>query len=63
MSHLSHPETLMRLPQVLARFPISRATWYAGIKSGKFPKPIKLGERASAWRGSEVEALIQSLSN
>jgi prophage regulatory protein len=53
----------MRLPQVLARFPISRATWYAGIKSGKFPKPIKLGERASAWRGSEVEALIQSLSN
>lgn len=63
MSHVNQPETLMRLPQVLARFPISRASWYSGIKSGKYPKPIKLGERASAWRASEVEALIQSLSN
>lgn len=55
-------ETLIRLPQVLARFPISRASWYAGVKAGKYPQPVKLGERASAWRSSEVEALIQSLN-
>lgn len=56
------PETLMRLPQVLARFPVSRASWYAGIKAGKYPQPLKLGERAAAWRASDVDALIQSLS-
>lgn len=62
MQLATRPETLERLPQVLARFPVSRAKWYAGIKAGKYPKPIKLSERAAAWRSADVDALIQSLS-
>jgi predicted DNA-binding transcriptional regulator AlpA len=29
-------ETLLRLPQVLERFPVSRSEWYAGIKEGRY---------------------------
>lgn len=51
-------EGYARLPQVLAAFPVSRSTWWAGVKSGKFPKPVKLGPRTTAWRVSDIRALI-----
>ena len=51
-------ERLLRLNQVLARVPISRATWYAGIRDGRFPPPVKLGARISAWRERDVLALL-----
>lgn len=55
-------ETLLRLPQVLARFPVSRSGWYAGVKGGKYPTPLKTGPRTAMWRASEIDSLIQSLS-
>ena len=43
------PETgYVRLSTVLAVFPISKSTWWAGIKEGRYPPPIKLGPRAIA---------------
>ncbi len=51
------PAALWKLPEVLHHFPVSRATWYAGIKDGRFPQPIKLGPRAVAWRSADVLAL------
>jgi prophage regulatory protein len=59
---LASQTVLLRLPAVLAKFPVSRAVWYAGIRAGKYPQPIKLGVRASAWKASDIDALIQSLS-
>lgn len=56
-----HPETLLRLPQVLTRFPVSRSGWYAGMKSGKYPSPIKTGPRTAMWRSSEIDALIAAI--
>jgi len=41
--------------------PVSRATWYAGIKSGKFPKPIRLSEGVSVWRTSDIDTLCHQL--
>jgi len=43
--------------------PISRAAWYAGIKEGRYPKPVKLSEKTSAWRSSDIEALVERLNN
>jgi hypothetical protein len=40
--------------------PVSRATWYQGIKDGRFPKPIKLGERISVWRVEDIRALVEA---
>jgi predicted DNA-binding transcriptional regulator AlpA len=52
-------ERLVRLPQVLKIIPISRSAWWAGVKAGRFPQPIKLGERLTCWRYSEVLALTK----
>ena len=54
-------DSFLRLPEVLALIPVSRATWYDGIKKGRFPAPVKLGPRVSLWRRSEIELLIASL--
>ena len=49
----------LRLPQVLEIFPISRSSWWQGCKSGKYPKPIKLGPRTTVWRKDEIEKLAE----
>jgi predicted DNA-binding transcriptional regulator AlpA len=40
--------------------PISKSSWWAGVASGKYPSPIKLGARTTCWRESDVLALISS---
>lgn len=55
-------EGYVRLPQVLAVFPVSKSTWWRGVKTGKFPKPIKLTERTSAWDVSDIRALLEHSS-
>lgn len=52
---------LWRVRQVLAVYPVSRAKLYNDIRAGKFPKPIRLGERCVAWRASEVLNHIDAL--
>jgi predicted DNA-binding transcriptional regulator AlpA len=51
----------LRIRQVLAPegpLPISRSSWWAGVKSGRFPQPVKLGPRTTAWRVEDILALI-----
>ena len=38
---------------------ISKSSFYAGIKSGRFPAPIKLGPKTSVWKTSSILALIE----
>lgn len=54
---------LLRLPQVLALIPVSRSAWWAGCKSGRYPKPVKLGPRTTAWRASDIAALLEKLTS
>jgi len=49
---------LLRLPEVLKIVPVSRSTWYLGVKNREYPAPVKIGRRASAWHRHEVEALV-----
>ena len=51
---------LLKLPKVLALVPVSRAGWWAGVASGRYPKPVKIGERSVAWRSQDIAALIAS---
>ena len=54
------PETgFLRLPEVLRLIPVSRSTWWAGVKAGRYPKPHKIGARCTAWRAEDIRALIQ----
>ena len=52
---------LLRLDQVLALYPVSRSTWFKGIKSGIYPKGVKVGKRITMWRKSDIQALIDSV--
>lgn len=45
-------------PATPGLIPVSHATWWRGIKDGRFPKPVKLGTRVTAWRVEDIRALI-----
>lgn len=54
------PETgFVRLPQILAVYPVSRSAFWAGVKDGRYPAPVKLSPRCTAWRVEDIRALIK----
>ena len=56
---VTHPQSrLIKLTEVLNRLPVSRSAFYQGIKDGRYPPPVKIGERSSAWLESDIDALI-----
>ncbi|MCS0599339.1 AlpA family phage regulatory protein [Massilia agri] len=68
MHHL--PETgFLRLPQIIgdnsahppvpAVVPVCKSTWWAGVKSGRFPSPVKIGPRTTVWRVEDIRAFIE----
>ena len=40
---------------------LSKASIYRQMQMGTFPMPLKLGQRAVAWRADEIHAWIASL--
>jgi prophage regulatory protein len=54
------PLRFLRLPEVRARVPYSRATIYRLITAGQFPRPYSMGARAVAWLESDVTAWIEA---
>lgn len=46
-------------PPIPPLYPVSRSTWWAGVRSGRYPQPVKLGPRITAWRVSDIRALIE----
>ena len=62
VARLDFPRTgFVRLHSILSPhgpIPVGRTTWWAGVKSGRFPKPLKLGPRITVWRAEEIHELI-----
>lgn len=69
MAHNPIPETgYLRLSQIIGApkanppipplIPVSKSSWWAGCKSGRFPAPLKLGPRTTCWRVEDIRALI-----
>jgi len=63
------PETgFLRLKQIVGDpktgippiIPIKKTTWWAGVKSGRYPKPIKLSPRVTVWRVEDIRRLIET---
>ena len=48
----------LRLNEVLAVYPVSRAAWYAGIKDDIYPKPVQLGKRSVGWSRKSIRDLV-----
>ncbi|HIJ95536.1 MAG TPA: AlpA family phage regulatory protein [Desulfuromonadales bacterium] len=70
MHNSSLPETgFVRLPDIIGNakadppikpvYPVSRSTWWEGVRSGRYPQPVKLGPRITAWRVEDIRALIE----
>jgi predicted DNA-binding transcriptional regulator AlpA len=53
----------LRLSQILKLIPVGKTTWWNGVKSGRFPKPVKLGERITAWKAEDIKNLINSFAH
>lgn len=52
----------VRLRDILAPngpIPVSKSTWWAGVGSGRYPKPVKLGPRITAWRVEDIRRLVE----
>lgn len=56
--HLSEIK-LLRIKEVLKIIPVGKSTWWDGVKKGRFPKPIKLGARTTAWKYNDIRSLIK----
>jgi predicted DNA-binding transcriptional regulator AlpA len=63
------PESgLVRISQILGDkkkgiapiIPVSKSAWWAGVKAGRYPASVKLGERTTCWRVEDIRALIQA---
>jgi prophage regulatory protein len=50
----------LRLPAVIERTALSRSSIYRLVQLGRFPAPVKLSERASAWREAEINQWLAS---
>jgi prophage regulatory protein len=50
----------LRLPQVLERIPVSKSTWWAGVKNGTFPRPVKISARITVWSEQEIDEYVNS---
>ena len=59
-SEKANQDQLIRLKHVLQIIPVSPATWWNGVKVGKFPQGIKLGAKTTCWRLSEIIALART---
>jgi prophage regulatory protein len=66
---LQLPETgFLRLAEIVgdrrkgipALIPVSKSSWWAGVRSNRYPKPVKLGPRTTAWAVEDLRALIAS---
>ena len=58
----ANPKALLRLSQVLKRIPVGRSTWLAGVKTGRFPKPHRMGNRCTMWLSTDIDNLIDYLT-
>jgi predicted DNA-binding transcriptional regulator AlpA len=63
------PETgFLRLNQIVGNaklghppiIPVKKTSWWQGVKSGRFPKPLKLGPKTTVWRVEDIRAFIES---
>ena len=63
MTDSNFPQTgLVRLSQILTPrgpIPVSKSTWWLGIKSGRFPQPRKLGPKTTVWKAEDIRALYE----
>jgi len=52
----------VRLPTILRHIPVGKSCWWDGVKSGRFPKSVKISERCTAWKAEDIHMLINQIA-
>ena len=55
-------DRLLKIKDCLKIIPVGQSTWWAGIKDGRFPKPVKIGGN-TFWRYSDVMRVVQGITS
>jgi hypothetical protein len=48
-------------PPIRPVVPVSKSTWFAGVRAGRFPPPVRVNKGISAWRWEDIRRLLESL--
>jgi prophage regulatory protein len=54
-------EGFVRLKSIIAPLgpiPVGKSTWWSGVRDGRYPQPVKLGPRITAWRVEDIRTLM-----
>ena len=54
---IGNPKADPPIPPII---PVSRSTWLEGVKTGRYPKSVKLSPRVTVWRAADIRALIEN---
>jgi len=57
----ANSRTFYRINQVLEVIPVSKTTWWNGVRDGRFPKPLRNG-RMTFWKSEDIESFIDTLN-
>jgi predicted DNA-binding transcriptional regulator AlpA len=65
---MTDQDAFLRLAQIIGDrrrnippiIPVSAATWWRGVRAGRFPQPVRLGDRITVWRARDIRALIEA---
>ena len=52
---IGNPKVVPLIPPVI---PVCKSIWWAGVKSGRYPQPVKISPRYTAWKAEDIRALI-----
>jgi prophage regulatory protein len=52
----------VRLSEVLMVIPVGKSCWWEGVKSGRFPKPVKLSARCVGWKAEDIRDLVKRIA-
>lgn len=48
-------------PPKPAIIPVSKSNWWDGVRTGRYPKPVKISPRCTAWKVEDIRALLVEL--
>ena len=54
-------DCMLRIAEVLEVVGVSRRTLYRMVDDDRFPRPVRVGQRATRWRQSNIQQWMDSL--
>jgi len=51
-----------RRENIPAIIPVSKTSWYTGVRKGTYPKPVNIAPRTTAWREEDIRAVAEKLN-